>query len=63
MPQNWKNEDLNLKWEKIKNIRDEANVSIENKRSNKIISSSLEANINIKLKKNLYNISKNEDFS
>ena len=63
IPQNWKNEDLNLKWEKIKNIRDEANVSIENKRSNKIIGSSLEADINIKLKKNLYNISKNEDFS
>ena len=63
IPQNWKNEDLNLKWEKIKNIRDEANISIENKRSNKIIGSSLEADINIKLKKNLYNISKNEDFS
>jgi len=63
IPQNWKNEDLNLKWEKIKNIRDKANISIENKRSNKIIGSSLEADINIKLKKNLYNISKNEDFS
>ena len=57
------NDELNSKWEKIKKIRDEAYISIENKRANKIIGSSLEANINIKLKGNLYNISKNEDFS
>ena len=59
----WKNDELNSKWEKIKKIRDEAYISIENKRANKIIGSSLEANISIKLKENLYNISKNEDFS
>ena len=63
IPQSWQNEELNNKWEKIKKIRDEANISIESKRANKIIGSSLEANINIKLKENLYNISKNEDFS
>ena len=63
IPKKWKNDDLNSKWEKIKKIRDEAYISIENKRANKIIGSSLEANINIKLKGNLYNISKNEDFS
>ena len=63
IPEEWKDEELNKKWENIKKIRDEANISIENKRANKIIGSSLEANINIKLKKNLFNISKNEDFS
>ena len=63
IPEEWKNEKLNTKWEKIKKIRDEANISIENKRANKIIGSSLEANINIKLKEDLYNVSKNEDFS
>jgi len=63
IPKSWQNEELNNKWEKIKKIRDEANISIESKRASKIIGSSLEANINIKLKENLYNISKNEDFS
>ena len=44
IPENWKNEELNSKWEKIKKIRDEANISIETqKRANKIIGSSLEA--------------------
>ena len=63
IPEEWKNEELNKKWEKIKKIRDEANISIESKRASKIIGSSLEANIKIKLKGELYNISKNEDFS
>ena len=63
IPQYWKNEELNNKWEIIKKIRDEANISIESKRASKIIGSSLEANINIKLKESLYNISKEEDFS
>jgi len=63
IPENWKNEELNTKWEKIKKIRDEANISIETQRADKIIGSSLEAIIQIKLKSELYNIAKNEDFS
>ena len=63
IPENWKNEELNIKWEKIIKIRDEANISIETQRAEKIIGSSLEANIQIKLKEKLYNLVKTEDFS
>ena len=45
-------------------IRDEANISIENKRADKIIGSSLEANIQIKIKdKDMYSLAQNHDFS
>ena len=63
IPENWKNEEINSNWEKIKKIRDEANISIESQRASKTIGSSLETNIQIKLKKNYYNIAKNNDFS
>ncbi len=63
IPENWKNEEINSNWEKIKKIRDEANISIESQRASKTIGSSLEVNIQIKLKKNYYNITKNNDFS
>ena len=63
IPENWKNEKLNKNWEKIKKIRDEANISIETKRAEKIIGSSLEANIQIKLKEELYDLAQKEDFS
>ena len=64
IPENWKNEELDSNWEKIKKIRDEANVSIETQRSEKIIGSSLEANIEIKIKdKDIFDIAKKQDFS
>ena len=63
IPENWKNEKLNSNWDEIKKIRDLANISIESQRANKIIGSSLEANIQIKLKEKLFNIAKKEDFS
>ena len=63
IPQNWKNEILNEKWKKILIIRDKANISIEGKRAEKIIGSSLEANINIKLKNELYKVAKDFDFA
>ena len=63
IPEKWKNEKLNNKWEKIIKIRNEANISIESKRAEKIIGSSLEANILIKLKEELYNLAKMEDLS
>ena len=64
IPDQWKNEELNNKWQKIKLIRDEANISIESKRAEKIIGSSLEANIEIKIKdKDMFNLAQNHDFS
>ena len=63
IPKDWQNEKLNSKWNKIKNIRDEVYISIESQRANKIIGSSLEANINIKLKEEIFNIAKDQDFS
>ena len=64
IPDQWKNKELDKKWQKIKKIRDEANISIESKRAEKIIGSSLEANIEIKIKdKELFGLAKNHDFS
>ena len=64
IPENWKNEELDTNWEKIKKIRDEANVSIETQRSEKIIGSSLEANIEIKIKdQEMFGIAQKHDFS
>ena len=63
IPKKWKNEKLNERWSKFIKIRDISNISIENKRAEKIIGSSLEAKIKIKLKKELYELSKNFDFS
>ena len=40
-----------------------ANISIESQRASKAIGSSLEADIQIQLKKNFFNIAKNNDFS
>tara|TARA_Y100000590_G_scaffold28487_1_gene31916 strand:+ start:3278 stop:6001 length:2724 start_codon:yes stop_codon:yes gene_type:complete len=62
IPKNWKNENLYERWENLKKIRDYSNISIESKRAEKIIGSSLEANIKIKLNKDLYEIAKNFDF-
>tara|TARA_B100001121_G_scaffold299649_1_gene308625 strand:- start:1918 stop:4641 length:2724 start_codon:yes stop_codon:yes gene_type:complete len=62
-PEKWQNQNLNEKWEKLKKIRDVANISIESKRSEKVIGSSLEANIKIKLQKKLFEIAKNFDFA
>ena len=47
IPANWKNNDLNYKWTKLLKIKQEANIAIEEKRSNKEIGSSLEAEIKI----------------
>ena len=47
IPTNWNNNDLNDKWMKLFKIKQEANIAIEEKRSNKEIGSSLEAEIKI----------------
>ena len=59
----WKNSDLDKYWEQIKKIRDVANISIEGKRAEKIIGSSLEANIILKFNKKLFEMTKDHNFS
>ncbi len=56
IPNDWKNISLFEKWEKLLNIRQQVNIAIEEKRSNKEIGSSLEADIEIKLPKFEYDI-------
>ena len=63
IPNKWKDEQLGEKWKKILLIRDKANISIESQRASKIIGSSLEASIKIKLNKDLYDLAKNLDFA
>ncbi len=62
-PKSWKNDELNNNWVKIIKIRDIANISIEEKRAAKIIGSSLETAIDIRLNKDLYYLAKKYDFS
>ena len=62
-PKKFENLELNLKWEKLLKIRDACNLSIEQKRANKEIGSSLEANLTIKLSKDNQRIVKEIDLS
>ncbi|WP_440678664.1 isoleucine--tRNA ligase [Candidatus Pelagibacter sp. HIMB1611] len=62
-PKNFHNEKLNQKWIELIKIRNLCNVSIEEKRADKVIGSSLEAEIKIHLDQNLENITKDIDFS
>ncbi len=47
IPKNWKNDSLDEKWSKLFKVKQVANIAIEEKRSNKEIGSSLEAEIKI----------------
>ncbi len=47
IPKNWKNDNLDEKWSKLFKIKQVANIAIEEKRSNKEIGSSLEAEIKL----------------
>ena len=47
IPKKWENNNLDNKWSKLLKIKQEANISIEEKRSNKEIGSSLEAELKI----------------
>ncbi len=62
-PINFKNDNLNLKWLELIKIRDICNLSIEEKRSAKIIGSSLEALLKIKLDKKNFKFVKDIDLS
>ena len=63
IPENWKNSDLDTKWLELIKIRDICNISIEEKRASKVIGSSLEANLVIKLEDKLIDLTKDVDFS
>ncbi len=56
IPDNWKNESLSKKWEKLLHVRQQVNIGIEEKRSSKIIGSSLEADVEIALPKAEFDI-------
>ena len=62
-PSSFKNDDLNLRWTELIRLRDLCNHSIEEKRAKKVIGSSLEASIKIKLNKKQYKTFKNIDFA
>ena len=62
-PNSFSNEKLYQKWIELIKIRNICNISIEEKRANKEIGSSLEADLNIHLDKKLEEITKNIDFS
>ena len=54
-------DDLFKKWEKLLEIRQQVNIAIEEKRSNKIIGSSLEADVDITLPKSQFDLLKETD--
>ena len=56
VPLNWKNDILKKKWLKLFELKQEANIAIENKRANKEIGSSLEAHIKFDLDKEKFEL-------
>ena len=61
IPKSWNNEELIKKWDKLLSIRQKVNIAIEEKRSTKIIGSSLEADIEIDLPKTEFDILREVD--
>ena len=62
-PKKFENVELNEKWLKLISIRDTCNLSIEEKRANKEIGSSLESSLEIELENDLFKLFKNIDFA
>jgi len=62
-PKSFNNENLNKKWTELSKIRDLCNISIEEKRAKKVIGSSLEASLEIKLNSKYKEILENLDLS
>jgi len=62
-PESFKNDQIEKKWNELIKIRDICNISIEEKRANKLIGSSLESQIELSLNKSFKEITKNIDFS
>ena len=63
IPKKWSNQDLGNKWDQLKLVRQVCNVAIEEKRTNKELGSSLEADLKIFLNKKYLNLVKNIDLS
>ena len=63
IPQSWKNIKLEKRWAELIKIRNECNISIEAKRAEKIIGSSLEAEVELSLNENYYKEYENFDFA
>ncbi len=56
IPKKWKNDKLSEKWSNLFKIKQEANVAIEEKRSSKVIGSSLEAEIKLSINKEKFKL-------
>ncbi|MDC0472677.1 isoleucine--tRNA ligase [Pelagibacteraceae bacterium] len=63
IPNTWENIELNEKWKALYKIKQDANVAIEQMRSNKQIGSSLEADIEIKTNSHDYKILESLDLA
>jgi isoleucyl-tRNA synthetase len=63
LPNIFKNNDLNIKWNELIKIRNLCNLSIEDQRSKKLIGSSLEALLIVKLNKKYLDITADIDLS
>ena len=63
VPENWRNEKLNEKWDELFKIKQEANIAIEEKRATKEIGSSLEAEIKLKVGKKQFEFLENLDLA
>jgi len=62
-PENFENKNLDKKWVELIKIRNKCNISIEEKRAQKEIGSSLEAEININLNNKLKDLTEKIDFA
>ncbi len=63
IPGNWQNSKLDKKWSDLFKIKQEANVAIEEKRTNKEIGSSLEAELKLILKKEKFDLLNDMDLA
>ena len=61
-PEKLKNEKLNEKWKELIKIRNICNISIEEKRANKEIGSSLEAELKIEINESMKDLTQDIDF-
>ena len=61
IPNSWTNEELEKKWKELYQIKQEVNIAIEEKRTNKEIGSSLEADILIHVNEKKFNLLENLD--
>ena len=56
IPSKWKNQNLSNKWNRLYDIKQEVNIAIEEKRANKEIGSSLEAELKITSNKEIFDL-------